>query len=525
MAVSRRAILLLIGLIIAGLGAGTTAGAAEIGGAVYTFNLESDGQFHLRGYACIRKGNTTDQGNHPSVEAYLGAPVVFGPDGSPLPGSGTLVKAGVADQSESTEEEAKACDYIHDDSPPEAFWRSMRFNLAFSKAELAPIVGRRLYVSGVWRSPSTPIPVEAQLANSPRVVPEDLMLDPLTVACTGPTGSPGIADKVTWTATAQGGTGLYAFAWSDDQGNSDTTGSTAQWSTGPYPTSGAKVTTVTVLDNRLQRIPSSAQCQVSVVLDVNASVLPSSRSVALNQTATAFLAAAVASTLEPATGCTIKPDQLSTDFSFQETDPTTNAPTGQPNAMFDLPASSYKTFVVSLTPSAELAPTEVWLNVSCAKGAQSTKVSGVNTLLLSASTEAVADVIAVAATPSNDGTLTVETGDPGAFAIAAVNLGVTSGLAVVVSDTSGLVPAGRLSICQTNAQGQCLVAPSAGGILVTLAQGGTATFSVFVAPTVAIPSDPEKNRLVVEFRDFFGVVRGRTSVAIEALAPPPPPSS
>src|SRR5262249_25160651 len=150
----------------------------------------------------------------------------------------------------------------------------------------------------------------------------------------------------------------------------------------------------------------------------------------------------------------------------------TNVSQGVADATFDLPPSSYKTFVVSLTLSGELISQEVGLTVACDDGAASATKTGLNSLMLSVSPTPVPDVIAIAATPSNDGVLRVATGSPGAFSAAVVNVGATAGLAAFVSDTSGLLPFDRLTICQTQSAkgGQCLATPAPGGILLTLAQ-------------------------------------------------------
>jgi hypothetical protein len=205
---SRIAALLWFGVVLGWSGVPVVAGAAEIGGAVYTFDLEADGQYHLRGYACNRKGTPSEQANHPSVEAYLDAPVTYG-GGQVQPGSGILVKTGTADQPGSTREEAVACDYVHDDSPPEAFWRNMRFDLVFSVAELAPLTGRKLFVSGVWHASATAVE-EAELANSPVTIPA-LLLPPLTVTCAATPANPAPNERVTFKANSHRRLGSISF--------------------------------------------------------------------------------------------------------------------------------------------------------------------------------------------------------------------------------------------------------------------------------------------------------------------------
>src|SRR5262249_54438948 len=83
----------------------------RIGGAVYSLKLGTDGIHHLSGYACNKEGTPEQQKIHPRVEVYRDAPVKYGLDDTPLPGSGTLLNFGNADQAGSTQDEAKACDY------------------------------------------------------------------------------------------------------------------------------------------------------------------------------------------------------------------------------------------------------------------------------------------------------------------------------------------------------------------------------------------------------------------------------
>ena len=47
-----------------------------------------------------------------------------------------------------------------------------------------------------------------------------------------------------------------------------------------------------------------------------------------------------------------------------------------------------------------------------------------------------------------------------------------------------------------------------------MAPNQTATFSLFVAATGAVPFDPANHRIFITFEDAGGVVRGSTSVAV-----------
>src|SRR5262249_39096562 len=149
----------------------------------------------------------------------------------------------------------------------------------------------------------------------------------------------------------------------------------------------------------------------------------------------------------------------------------------------------------------------------CANTASALPISGVNTLLLSISSTAVPDVIALDVTPTQDGIANL----PGAtgtavFAVATSNVGASG--AVTVSGNTGSASLGVLILlCQPKAAGACLATP-APTVSVQMGAGQTPTFAVFVIGTTPVPFDPAVNRAVIVFKDVNGITRGATSVAI-----------
>jgi hypothetical protein len=111
-------------------------------------------------------------------------------------------------------------------------------------------------------------------------------------------------------------------------------------------------------------------------------------------------------------------------FAYQTTAPTTNAFTGTPNTPVNLAAGTAQSFFISFTPTASFAPSNVALGFVCSASPGAPVTPGVNTLLLSASATPAQDIVALAATASNDRTLHIP-GNSGsnAFAVATVNLG------------------------------------------------------------------------------------------------------
>src|SRR5262249_823617 len=85
-------------------------------------------------------------------------------------------------------------------------------------------------------------------------------------------------------------------------------------------------------------------------------VLPSSRSIEVGATATAFVTVINAG-VPTATAVTLSPQGgLPGTFVYQTTDPATNAVSGTPNAPVDIPAGKNQTYVIAFTPSPPFPP-------------------------------------------------------------------------------------------------------------------------------------------------------------------------
>jgi len=246
-----------------------------------------------------------------------------------------------------------------------------------------------------------------------------------------------------------------------------------------------------------------------------AAVLPSSRSVQLGNAVTAF-ATLINAGPAAAAGCRIAPiTSVAAGFAYQTTDPATNAFTGTPNTPVNLAAGTAQSFVISFTPTASFDPSNVALGFVCSAAPGAPVTPGVNTLLLSASATPAPDIVALAATASNDGTLHIP-GNSGsnAFAVATVNLGASAMITAMANTGPASLPL-AISICHTDpTSGQCLAA--AGPSAATVITGGaTPTFGIFVTAIAGVPFLPATNRIFVEFSDANEVVRGATSVAVE----------
>jgi len=247
-----------------------------------------------------------------------------------------------------------------------------------------------------------------------------------------------------------------------------------------------------------------------------AAILPSSRSVRVGTTATVF-ATIINNSKSPLTDCRIVPSTFVNGFfSYQTTDPATNALTGSPNTSVPISAGDLQTFVIAILAGAPYPPTNVQFTFVCDGFAAATPIVGVNTLLLTFDANPAPDVIALAATVQDDGIVHVTTGSPptGAFAVATDNLGSGDTITVATNTGTAALPIG-VTVCQTNpTTGQCLQTPAA-TVSTTINSNATPTFGIFVSASSAVPFDPATNRIFVTFTDSTNTIRGGTSVAVE----------
>ena len=265
----------------------------------------------------------------------------------------------------------------------------------------------------------------------------------------------------------------------------------------------------------------SATAEAQIV----AAVLPSSRSVAVGGTATAFATILNAGSTA-ATNCSISPStSVPATFVYQTTNPTTNAVTGQPNTPVNIAAGGSQTFLIAFTPTATFGAIDVALNFACANTDPAPSLSGLNTLLLSASSGAP-DIVALAGTVSNDGILHLPSSlGSAAFVVATVNLGASDQI-TASADTGGATLPVTPTICQTDpATSVCLGTPAASAIA-TIATNATPTFAIFATATNNVATLYAANRIYVRFTDTTGTVRGSTSVAVatQGYNPPLPPA-
>jgi len=257
-----------------------------------------------------------------------------------------------------------------------------------------------------------------------------------------------------------------------------------------------------------------------------AAVLPASRAVEVGKTATVFATIVNAAT-SAATGCAIAPTTtVPATFLYQTTDPSTNAVTGQPNTPVTIPAGGFQTFVLAFTPTAAFAATDVALNFSCSNIDPAPSLSGINSVLLAASSTASADIVALAATTGNNGIVTLSAAQGvGAFAVATFNLGAADTITVSADTGANQLEPVNITLCQTDPRsGACLATP-ANTVSALLSTSGTPTFGVFVTGTNNVAPLYGANRVFVRFMNSAGNSVGATSVAAATQGYNPPPPS
>ena len=151
--------------------------------------------------------------------------------------------------------------------------------------------------------------------------------------------------------------------------------------------------------------------------------------------------------------------------------------------------------MIALTPHAPIAPTDVEFSFAGTTASAVAKLTGINTLLFSASATPVADIVALAATLSNDGVVNIPgTNGTGAFAVATVNVGASASITASADTGSASLPV-NISLCQTDpATGQCIsaIGPS---VTTQINANATPTFGIFVEGNGNVPLIRQRTNL------------------------------
>jgi YVTN family beta-propeller protein len=247
-------------------------------------------------------------------------------------------------------------------------------------------------------------------------------------------------------------------------------------------------------------------------------VLPGGRSAQVGASPTVF-----ATVINPSTAALnncriVLPSSAPAGMSmmYQTTNPATNVVNSGPNPAVSLAANGgSQSFVLTFQDTNPSLDPEQPLLFVCTGTTYAPVIVGVNSVDLQFSSTPIPDIVAIAATATNDGVVTVplSSQEAGAFAIASDNMG-SAGTITVSADTGSATLPLTITLCQTGSSGQCL-APPAPTVTLSDAANATPTFSVFVAASAAVAFSPAVSRIFTRFLDQNGVAHGSTSVAVQ----------
>ena len=260
------------------------------------------------------------------------------------------------------------------------------------------------------------------------------------------------------------------------------------------------------------RLSVSQGDQTDPATNVFAATLPQARAVQIGNTAT-FLASILNNGTETALSCGIASESVAeVGLSFSAVNAPDEVP-GDPNRRVDIPAGQSQGFVIAVTPMNEFSGEAFEFSFDCANTDPAPVAAGVNGFSLSADRDPLADLIMIAASPSNDGVARIPgTNGTGFFTVAAVNIGSEETLtfSATASGEANVSPV----LCETDpGTGACLAA-LAGSVERTVANGEVVFFSVFFAGGgETVPFDPAETRIRFN-AEAEGALRGATSVAV-----------
>lgn len=239
------------------------------------------------------------------------------------------------------------------------------------------------------------------------------------------------------------------------------------------------------------------------------SVLPTSRTASVGKTVTIFntvinAGASVAADLT----LSVNPAPAGI-FNYQQTDCTTNAIIGSLNPSLDLAPGGVLCYVLSFTPSATFAETNVHIHAQASNAPSTALLTGINTWLLRATSIAGPDIVAL--TTTTDFHQAACSG-MNAFAVALSNVGTAAiGDITAVAKTGTASLPLSITINETDPATGVVIGDN---ILQTVGAGENRTVAVFVTFNGCVGFDPAANRIFIEFKDASGNVVGSTSTAV-----------
>jgi hypothetical protein len=239
------------------------------------------------------------------------------------------------------------------------------------------------------------------------------------------------------------------------------------------------------------------------------SVLPTSRSIPVNNTATIFNSVINAGqfTANDVT-LSISPT-VSGTFAYQQTNCSTNAIIGSTNPVLSIPAGGVACYILFFTPTATFSATSLQIKVNSSNAPVTALLPGINTWLLRATNSAGPDIIALTTTTDLH---QVACNGTAAFAVALSNVGAAATGDITVSANTGSVTLPvSISIMETDPGTGTIIGDH---VLQNVLAGENRSVGVFVTFNGCISFDPSTHRIFVEFRDASNNIVGSTSSAV-----------
>lgn len=243
------------------------------------------------------------------------------------------------------------------------------------------------------------------------------------------------------------------------------------------------------------------------------SVLPTSRSVQVNTTATIFntvINAGVNIAHNTVLSISKIPSgAISGDFEYYQTNCSTNQIIGSQNPILDISPGGIVCYILLFTPSSAFNATSHHISVKADNSSTSELFNGINTWLLRATVSAGADIIALTTTADFH---QIACSGTKAFAVALANVGTdTTGDITAVAHTGSNILPVNISITETDSATGDIIGDH---ILQNVVANENRTVAVFVTFNGCISFNPALNRIFIEFKDEDNNILGSTSTAI-----------
>jgi hypothetical protein len=248
------------------------------------------------------------------------------------------------------------------------------------------------------------------------------------------------------------------------------------------------------------------------------SIAPEARTGVASGNPVTFFATAINSGNADLNNCRPDPESFpGANFSYQTVDGG-NQLTGTPDTPVTIAAGQSQGFLLAYTPPAAGWEGFVSARIVCDER-DSEFLPYLSATLVVPASGSMPDIVAISATPSGDGVIRMNrAGGRGVMAVAAVNIGNAGDVVVRPLDAQYMQGLATFTVCETDAQAQCLAEP-AEQLTVNFGANQVRTFAVFAQgqDDAGIPFYPDILRVRLQLTDSgSGYTVGSTSVAFTA---------